>query len=159
MALKTNTLAPDFTLKTKNAEGLHDITLSSFQGKSNVVLLFFPGAFTGPCTEEMCEVSSGLAEYKDLNAQVFGISCDTAFSQEVFAQQNNIAFPLLSDYAHKVTELYDVVLEDLAGLGPASKRAAFVIDKEGKIQYSEETPSPLEFPSFDQIIETLKSLD
>ncbi len=158
MALQTNTAAPDFTLKTKDADGLRDITLSSFKGSNNVVLLFFPAAFTGVCTDEMCDVSGGLGAYTALNAEVIGISCDSPFAQEAWAKQNNIGITLLSDYGHKICELYGVVLPDLAGLGPACKRAAFVIDKSGIIKYSEETPTPLELPSFDQITATLESL-
>lgn len=156
MALAVGTAAPDFTLKTKNAEGLHEVTLSNHKGSDNVVLLWFPAAFTGVCTKEFCDLSGGLHNLP--GAKVYGISCDSAFAQEGWAKAENITVTLLSDYAHSVTEAYDVVLPDLAGLGPASKRAAFVIDKEGIIRYSEETPTPLELPNFGAIAEILASL-
>lgn len=158
MALQTGVQAPDFTLKTKTAEGLVDVKLSDNFGKKNTVLLFFPGAFTGVCTQELCDVSSGLGAYQELEAEVYGISCDSAFAQEAWAKANGIGVTLLSDYAHKVVAAYDVVLPDLVGLGPSSKRAAFVIDKAGVIRYSEETPTPLEMPSFDKVKETLAGL-
>lgn len=158
MALSKGTPAPDFTLKTKTADGLADVSLSSHQGQSHVVLLFFPAAFTGVCTQEMCDVTSGLGAYEGLGAVVYGVSADSAFAQEAWAKQAAIGIPLLSDYTHKVIEAYDVVLPDLVGLGPGSKRAAFVIDKSGVIQYSEETPTPLELPNFAAIQETLKTL-
>lgn len=156
MALAVGTAAPDFTLKTKNAEGLHEVTLSNHKGNDNVVLLWFPAAFTGVCTKEFCDLSGGMHNLP--GAKVYGISCDTAFAQEGWAKAENISVTLLSDYAHKVTEAYDVVLPDLAGLGPASKRAAFVIDKEGIIRYSEETPTPGDLPDFTAIVEVLKTL-
>jgi len=156
MALAVGSAAPDFTLKTKNAEGLHDVTLSAHNGKDNVVLLWFPAAFTGVCTQEFCDLSGGVHNLP--GAQVYGISCDTAFAQEGWAKSAGISVTLLSDFAHSVTEAYDVVLPDLAGLGPASKRAAFVIDKEGIIRYSEETPTPGDLPNFAAIVEVLQSL-
>lgn len=158
MALATGTEAPDFTLKTKTANGLGDFSLSARRGSKNVVLLFFPAAFTGVCTQEMCDVTAGLNKYADLEAEVVGISCDTPFALDAWARQNHIAIPLLSDYQHAVTRAYDVELPDLVGLGPASKRAAFVIDRNGIIRYAEETPTPLELPDFEKIHATLQSL-
>lgn len=156
MALPVGTSAPDFTLKSKTAEGLIDVTLSSHIGKDAVVLLWFPAAFTGVCTKEFCDLSGGIHHLP--GAVVYGISCDTAFAQEAWAKSSGITVTLLSDYAHKVTEAYDVVLPDLAGLGPASKRAAFVIDQAGVIRYSEETPTPGDLPDFTAIAQVLKSL-
>jgi peroxiredoxin len=156
MALAVGTAAPDFTLRTKNAEGLHDVTLSSHQGSDNVVLLWFPAAFTGVCTKEFCDLSGGVHNLP--GAKVYGISCDSAFAQEGWAKAENLSVTLLSDYQHKTTEDYDVVLPDLAGLGPASKRAAFVIDKAGIIRYSEVTPTPGDLPNFPAIIEVLQTL-
>lgn len=156
MALPIGTSAPDFTLKSKTAEGLTDVTLSSHKGKDAVVLLWFPAAFTGVCTKEFCDLSGGIHDLP--GAVVYGISCDTAFAQEAWAKSSGITVTLVSDYGHKVTEAYDVVLPDLAGLGPASKRAAFVIDKAGVIRYSEETPTPGDLPDFAAIAQVLKSL-
>jgi len=158
MALPIGTKAPDFSLKTKTADGLADVKLSDRLGKSNIVLLFFPAAFTGVCTTEMCDVSAGLTAYKQLNAEVIGISVDTPFAQEAWAKQENIGFTLASDLNKKVIQSYDVLLEDLAGIGSSAKRAAFVIDKEGVIQYSEATPTPKDLPDFDAVKAALEKL-
>lgn len=158
MALSVGSQAPDFTLKTMTAEGLQDVSLSSGSGKRNTVLLFFPAAFTGVCTQEMCDASSGLGGWQQLDADVYGISGDTPFALNAWAQKSGISITLLSDYQKETIKAYDVLLPDLAGLGPASKRAAFVIDKQGVIRHAEVTPTPLEVPSFTAIEEALKSL-
>ncbi|MCX7801260.1 MAG: redoxin domain-containing protein [Fimbriimonadales bacterium] len=158
MPLSPGTPAPDFTLKTMTADGLKDVTLSSVRGSKNVVLLFFPAAFTGVCTQELCDVSSGFSAYADLDAEVYGISPDTPFAQDAWAKQNGITVTLLSDYQKEVAKAYDVLLPDLIGLGPGSARAAFVIDKQGVIRYAEQTPSPLELPNFEAVRQTLASL-
>ncbi len=147
MALSVGSKAPDFTLKSKTAEGLRDVTLSANFGKKNTVLLFFPAAFTGVCTDEMCSVTGGLGEYTDLNADVIAVSVDSPFAQEAWAQQKGIGITLASDLNKNVTKAYDVLLEDLVGIGSAAKRAAFVIDKNGVVQYSEATPTPKELPN------------
>lgn len=158
MALSVGTKAPDFTLRTMTAEGLADVTLSENFGKKNTVLLFFPAAFTGVCTEQLCDASGGLGDYAAADAVVYGISADTPFAQAEWAKLNRIEVPLLSDYQKDVIRAYDVVLPDLVGLGMGSQRAAFVIDKEGVVRYSEQTPSPLEKPDAGKVLETLKSL-
>jgi peroxiredoxin len=151
MALAVGTNAPDFTLKTKTADGLKDVKLSDNFGKQPVVLLFFPLAFTGVCTQEMCDVSGGISAYADLGATVYGISVDSPFAQEAWAKANNITVPLLSDLNKTTTKAYDVVFPNLAGVGDTSARAAFVIGKDGVIKYSEQTPTPKDLPSFDKI--------
>ena len=158
MALSVGTKAPDFSLKSKNATGLVDIRLSDQLGKKNVVLLFFPAAFTGVCTQEMCDISAGMNAWRDLDATVIGISVDTPFSQEAWAQKENISFPLASDLNKNVIKAYDVVLEDLVGIGTAAKRAVFLIDKNGVIQYAEQTPTPKELPDFDAVKAKLAEL-
>lgn len=158
MAIPTGSKAPDFTLKTKTAEGLQDIKLADNIGHRNTVLLFFPLAFTGVCTKEMCDISGGLKAYTDLNAQVIALSVDSPFAQEAWAQKENITIPLASDLNKEVAKAYDVLLPDLVGIGAASARAAFVIDREGIVRYSEQTPTPLELPSFDLIKATLAQL-
>lgn len=157
MALANGTSAPDFCLKTKTVDGVKEIKLSDNFGKNNTVLLFFPLAFTGVCTKEMCEVSAGLNTYQTLNATVYGISVDSPFSQEAWAQKEKITIPLLSDLNKKTAEAYGVLLPDLAGLGSVSARAAFVIDKTGKIRHSEQTPTPKELPNFEAIKKALES--
>lgn len=157
MAISTGSVAPDFTLKTKTENGLEDITLSSFFGKENVVLLFFPAAFTGVCTQEMCDVSNGLHSMP--NAKVIGISTDTPFAQEAWAKANKIGVTLLSDFGRKVSASYDVLWENFAGTGgDSSYRAAFVIDKGGVIQYSEVTENPGVMPNFEAIQSTLAKI-
>lgn len=151
MALAVGTNAPDFTLKTKTADGLKDIKLSDHFGKQQVVLLFFPLAYTGVCTQEMCDISNGLSGYANLGAAVYGISVDSPFTHEAWAKANKITVPLLSDLNKTVTKAYDVVFPNLAGVGDTSARAAFVIGKDGVIKYSEQTPTPKDLPSFEKV--------
>lgn len=151
MALSTGTTAPDFTLKTKNADGLQDVSLSANLGRQQTVLLFFPLAFTSVCTDELCGVSNGLREYASLGAAVYGISVDSPFAQEAFAQANGLQFPLLSDFNKEVSKAYDVQYEDLLGLKGVAKRSAFVISKDGVIVYSESSDNPKQLPDFDKI--------
>jgi len=158
MALSTGTKAPEFTLKTIGSEGLTDYSLSSNLGKKNTVLLFFPLAFTGVCTQELCDVTAGLAKYESLNAAVVGVSVDSPFAQEAWAKKENIGIPLASDLNKETAKAYGVLLPDLIGLGSVSARAAFVIDKEGVIRHSEQTPTPKELPDFNKIAEVLAAL-
>ncbi|MGA4643276.1 redoxin domain-containing protein [Limisphaera sp. 4302-co] len=158
MALPVGSKAPDFTLKTKTPSGLQDVTLSNNFGKRNTVLLFFPLAFTGVCTKEMCDVTAGLNAYRELNADVIAISVDSPFAQEAWAQKEKIGITLASDLNKTVARAYDVLLDDLLGLGSVSARAAFVIDKEGIIRYSEQTPTPKELPNFEAIKQVLARL-
>jgi peroxiredoxin len=151
MALAIGTKAPDFTLKTKNAEGLHDLTLSDNFGKKKTLLLFFPLAFTSVCMDEMCSVNTGLQAYKDLNAEVYGISVDSPFSQEKMASIDKLQFPLLSDFNKEVSAAYDVLYADLLGFKGVAKRSAFVINEAGDIIYSESSEDPHDLPNFDAI--------
>jgi glutaredoxin-dependent peroxiredoxin len=157
MALAAGNSAPDFTLKTKSSEGVADVKLSANFGKKNTVLLFFPLAFTGVCTQEMCDISSELNAYKKMDAEVYGVSVDSPFAQEAWAKQSHISVTLLSDLNKEVAKAYDVLLPDLMGLGSVSARAAFVINKDGVIIHSEQTPSPKELPNFEKIQQVLKS--
>ena len=158
MPLSVGTKAPDFTLKSKQASGLVDVKLSNNFGKKNTVLLFFPLAFTGVCTQEMCDVTAGLNAYSSVNADVIGISVDSPFAQEAWATKEKIGITLASDLNKKTAEAYGTLLADLIGLGAVSARAAFVVDKNGVIQYSEQTPTPKELPNFNAIKETLSKL-
>jgi peroxiredoxin len=158
MAISVGTQAPDFTLKSKNSSGLTDVKLSSNFGSKNTVILFFPLAFTGVCTTEMCDVTAGLSQYSQLNAQVIGVSVDSPFAQEAWAQKEKIGITLASDLNKKTAEAYGVLLPDLIGLGAVSARAAFVVDKKGVIQYSEQTPTPKDLPNFNAIRDTLAKL-
>src|SRR5512135_2877965 len=109
MAIPVGAKAPDFTLKSKQASGLVDVKLSDNFGKKNTVLLFFPAAFTGVCTQEMCDISAGLNAYTGLNADVIGISVDTPFAQEAWAQKEKITITLASDLNKDVIKKYQVV--------------------------------------------------
>ncbi len=150
MALPIGSKAPDFTLKSMTADGLTDIKLSDNGGKTTL-LLFFPAAFTSVCTQEMCDMTSGLEAYEKRNARVIAVSVDTPFAQNAWAQKEGIRIPLASDLNKDVAKAYGVLLEDLVGIGSAAKRAAFVIDRDGTIQYSEETPTPKDLPNFGAI--------
>ena len=158
MPLAAGTKAPDFTLKSKDPNGLKDVTLSANFGKKNTVLLFFPLAFTGVCTQEMCDVTQGLGSYSDLDAEIIAVSVDSPFAQEAWAQSKGIKLTLASDLNKKTAEAYGVLLPDLVGIGATAARAAFVIDKNGVIQYSEQTPTPKDLPNFDAIKQKLGSL-
>jgi len=155
MTLPVGTTAPDFTLKTKTPEGLIDITLSSFKGDSSVVLLFFPFAFTGVCTEETCSVRDDLASYENLQAKVFGISVDSPFAQEAMAIKENLNFPLLSDFNKNISTEYGVLYEDFIGFHGVSKRSAFVVSKEGEILFAWSSDDPKQLPDFDAIKKVL----
>ncbi|MEO0794599.1 MAG: redoxin domain-containing protein [Verrucomicrobiota bacterium] len=151
MALSTGTTAPDFTLKTKNADGLADVTLSANFGSKKTVLLFFPLAFTSVCQEEMCTMSGQLDEYAGLDAVVYGLSVDSPFAQEGWAQANQISVTLLSDFNKEVATAYDVIYEDLLGFKGVAKRSAFVIDADGKIAYAWSSDDPHDLPPFDEV--------
>jgi peroxiredoxin len=158
MPISVGSKAPDFTLKSKQASGLVDVKLSNNFGKKNTVLLFFPAAFTSVCTQEMCDISAGLNSYSSLNADVIGISVDTPSSQEAWAQKEKINITLASDLNKEVARKYEVVFPMLAGIGDTAARAAFVIDKTGIVQYSEQTPTPKDLPNFGKVKEALVKL-
>ena len=149
MPLSVGTNAPVFTLKSKNASGLADVTLPA-PGKTTVIL-FFPLVFTGVCTDEMCSVSQGLEAYSSAGAEVIAISIDNPFAQEAWAKTNSIGLTIVSDLNKEATNAYDVLFRGIAGIGDSSARAAFVVDKAGVIQYAEQTPTPKDLPNFDAI--------
>jgi peroxiredoxin len=151
MALQIDTKAPDFVLKTKDANGLSDVRLSDNFGKSKTVLLFFPLAFTSVCTTELCSVRDTLAAYETLGAKVYGISVDSPFTLEVFAKQEGLNFPLLSDFNREASEAYDVLFPELVTLKGVAKRAAFVIGEDGTILFSSSSDDPKVLPDFSAI--------
>ncbi len=146
MALSVGTEAPLFTLKHKTTSGMIDVSLADNIGQDIVVLMFVPGAFTGVCTDQFCRLSNGTEEI--VGAVVFGITVDSAYCQAAWAKEEKITFKLISDFTHSVTQAYDVVLPSLSGMGPASQRAVFVINKEGTITYTEVTASTLDMIDF-----------
>src|SRR3989440_4812588 len=163
MALAVGTKAPDFSLPTKTAEGPKQIKLSDNFGKTNTLLLFFPMAFTGTCTTEMCSLSPEVPNYSAMNTVVYGISGDNPFAQEAWAKKENITVPLLSDYEHKIAKDYGVVYDSFLpqinlGMGGVPKRSAFIIDKNGVIQYAESNDDAKQLPNFDKIKAKLAEL-
>jgi peroxiredoxin len=163
MPLSVGTKAPDFTLSTKTADVPKQIKLSDNFGKKNTLLLFFPMAFTGTCTTEMCDTTKELSNYSGMNTVVYGISGDNPFAQEAWAQQEKINVTLLSDYEHKIARDYGVVYDSFLpernlGMGGVSKRAAFVIDKNGVIQHVDVREDARELPDFEKIKAKLTKL-
>jgi len=165
MSIEVGSKAPNFSLKSINGSGekddfgLSNVSLSDNNGQKNTVILFFPLAFTGVCTQELCDVSSGLSAYNDLNADVIAISVDSPFAQGQWAEKENIGITLASDLNKQTARDYGVLLDDLIGVGSVSARAAFVVDKEGTVQYAEQTETPKDLPNFDAIKEMLTKLN
>lgn len=155
MPLSVGSTAPDFTLKRKVDGKLIDVNLAQELSQGPVVLLFVPAAFTSVCTAQLCD--TGLDEIRSAN--LFGISVDSPFAQEAWARSAGVRIPLLSDFQHQVTKAYDVVLPDLVGIGPASQRAVFVIDKDGIIRHAEQTASPRDLPNMAAVEEVLAGLN
>ena len=139
MSVQVGQEAPDFTLKDTETQ---DVALSSFRGQKNVVLLFVPFAFTGVCTNELCSVRDNLGTYGQLDAEVLGISVDSPFAQKQWKEKENLNFTLVSDFNRGVSKAYGAQFDDLMGFSGVAKRAAFVIDKAGKVQYAEVLESP-----------------
>lgn len=158
MPIAVGSAAPDFKLKSKNSTGLVDVQLSANFGKKNTVILFFPLAFTGVCTQELCDITAGLSQYSGLNAEVVGISVDSPFAQEAWATQHKIGITLVSDLNKETTKAYDVLFPGLAGIGDTSARAAFVVGKDGKIAYAEQTATPKDLPNFAAVKDVLAQL-
>ena len=148
MPIAVGSKAPDFTLKSKTADGLKDVKLSDNFGKKQTVLLFFPLAFTGVCTQEMCDMTAGLGAYEKLGADVIAISVDSPFAQEAWATANKIKLTIVSDLNKETTKAYGVLFPGLAGIGDTSARAAFVIGKDGVVKYAEQTVTPKDLPNF-----------
>lgn len=148
--------APDFTLRDNEK---NKVTLSEHRGK-NILLLFYPLAFTSTCTKELCMVRDHLTFYNHLNTQVYGISVDSLFAQDKFRKEQGINFPLLSDFNKVASRAYDTIYEhwfnDMDGV---SKRSAFVIDKEGIVRYAEVLENASDIPDFDAINNCLESLN
>jgi len=155
MAVQVGDKAPDFTLKNTKME---DVRLAD-QRHHNVVLLFVPLAFTSVCTAELCEVSAGLNAYKELDALVFGISVDSPFSLQAWAEKEGITIPLLSDFNKEVSAAYGAQYDDLLGLRGVAKRSAFVIDKEGVVRFASVSEDPKVVPDFEAIRACLEALN
>lgn len=154
MALQVGSQAPDFALKSNK---MADVKLSELRG-SKVLLLFVPLAFTGVCTKEFCGMRDALKDYEGLDCKVFGISTDSPFALDAWAQKEGYQFPLLSDYNKTVARDYETLYDDLMGFKGVCKRSAYVVDREGKIRYSSVSEDARVVPNFDEIKACLKQL-
>ncbi|MEE9115966.1 MAG: redoxin domain-containing protein [Thermoplasmata archaeon] len=156
MTAEVEDKAPDFELLDVDR---NKRTLSEFSG-SNLVIAFYPGAFTSVCTQEMCALRDSIARFNEMNATVVGISVNDPFSNKAFSDQNQLNFPLLSDYARKTVTDYDVALEDFAGMNgyTAAKRSVFIVDGEGRIRYRWVSEDPAVEPNYDDIAEKLRDV-
>lgn len=148
--------APEFTLYDTDK---NKITLQDYKGK-NVLLLFFPLAFTSTCTAELCNVRDNIALYNSANATVFGISVDSVFTLKKFKEEQGLNFALLSDFNKAASKAYKVLYDIFPALEMegVSKRAAFVIDTDGIVRYAEVCAKPSDLPNFDKINATLEGL-
>jgi len=156
MSVKTGDKAPVFSLYNTDKEL---VTLESFHGK-NVVLVFFPMAFTKVCTAELCSMRDNMNVYERLNSEILGISVDSLFTLGKFKAEQNLNFPLLSDFNKEISRAYGALYEEFVfGMKGVSKRAAFIIDKEGAIRYAEVLESAGDLPNFEAIQETLSKLN
>lgn len=156
MAVRVGDKAPDFALVDVDKKNR---SLSEFLGKKTV-LAFFPGAFTGVCTKEMCTFRDSMSRFNELNAQVVGISVDAPFSNKAFAAQNNLQFPILSDYSRSAVKAYDIVLDNFSGLAgyASAKRSVFVLDKGGVVRYAWVSDIPGVEPNYDEVSKALSSI-
>ena len=156
MAAEVGQAAPEFTLYDTDRKQRR---LSEFKGK-NVVLAFFPGAFTGVCTTEACALRDRTDQFSSLNAQIVGVSVDPPFSQKVWVEQNNVKYPFLSDFSRQVVNQYGIALQNLAGMEGyvAAKRAVFVLDKGGVVRYKWVAPTPGVEPNYDEVRQAVAQL-
>jgi len=155
MSLEIGQKAPDFKLYSSDKQ---EVALSDFSGK-NVIILFFPMAFTGTCTAELCSMRDDIASYNNLDAQVLGISVDSLFTLDKFKSDQNLNFPLLSDFNKDVSATYGSLYDTFVfGMKGVSKRSAFVVDKNGVIQYAEVLEKASDIPNFIAIKEVLSKL-
>ena len=154
MAATVGSKAPDFTLMNENRE---PVTLSSQKGHP-VVLAFFPAAFSGVCTKELCTFRDSMAKLNSAKAQVYGISVDTFFTLAAFKKDQKLNFPLLSDFNKDVIQAYGAFNPDMIGLKGIAKRATFVIDKDGVVRHAEVLDDARNEPNYDKVFETLSTL-
>ena len=154
MSATVGSKAPDFTLMNENRE---PVTLSSQKGHP-VVLAFFPAAFSGVCTKELCTFRDSMAKLNNAKAQVYGISVDTFFTLAAFKKDQNLNFPLLSDFNKEVIQAYGAFNPDMIGLKGIAKRSTFVIDKDGVIRHAEVLDDTRNEPNYDKVFDTLAKL-
>jgi peroxiredoxin len=155
MSIQIGQLAPNFTLYDTDKK---EVSLKDFEGK-NLLILFFPQAFTGVCTTELCAIRDNLAVYNNLQSEVIAISVDSVFTLNRFKEDQKLNFSLLSDFNKEVSKSYGAIYDEFVlGMKGVSKRAAFVVDSKGVIQYAEVLESAGDLPDFESIKETLSSL-
>lgn len=154
MSVDVGTKAPDFTLMNQERQA---VTLSGLKGKP-VVLAFFPAAFSGVCQKELCTFRDSMGALNQANAQVFGISTDTFFALKAFQDQQALNFSLLSDYNKDVIRAYGVFNEDMIGLKGISKRAVFVIDKDGVVRHREVLEDARNEPDYGKVLAAVAAL-
>ncbi|RYU90162.1 redoxin domain-containing protein [Mucilaginibacter terrigena] len=153
MSVQTGQAAPQFTLTSSD---LKDVSLVDFKGKK-IVVHFFPLAFTGVCTTQLCTMRDSFGYYDGLNAQILGISVDSPFTLAKFKEENSYQFPLLSDFNKDVSSAYGALYAEFAfGMKGVSKRAAFVIDEDQNIIYAEVLDNAGDLPDFDAIAQKVK---
>lgn len=155
MSLSTGDPAPDFALPRR--PGQPPVRLSDFRGRK-VVLLFVPLAFSSVCTRELCGVRDDYAAYRELDAEVLGVSVDSPFALQAWAEQQGIPFSLLSDFNKSTSRAYGALYDDYYGLQGVSKRAAFVVDREGRLAYSQVLEDSGDLPDLAAIRSTLAQL-
>ena len=154
MSVEVGSKAPDFTLMNQERQ---PVTLGELKGKP-VVLAFFPAAFSGVCQQELCTIRDSVDALNEAHAQVFGISTDTFFALKAFQEQQQLNFPLLSDYNKQVIRDYGVFNEDMIGLKGIAKRAVFVIDKDGVVRYREVLEDARNEPNYQAVLTSLAAL-
>ena len=154
MSVDVGSKAPDFTLLNQDRQ---PVTLSQQKGRP-VVLAFFPAAFSSVCEKELCTFRDSMGQLGKANAQVFGISVDTFFALKAFSDQQKLTFPLLSDFNKQVIRDYGVFNEDMIGLKGISKRAVFVLDKDGVVRHSEVLEDARNEPNYQQVFDSLATL-
>lgn len=156
MTINIGDKAPNFTLRDSDKA---EVSLEEFRGK-NVVLLFFPLAFTGVCTDELCTMRDDIATYEGLDAKILAVSVDSLFVLEKYKAEQNYNFPLLSDFNKVVSRAYGALYEDFVlDMKGVSKRSAFVIDKEGIIRYAEVLEDAGSLPNFSAVKAALTQLN
>lgn len=154
MSIQIGTKAPSFNLKDTDG---NEVSLQSLQTK-NVVVLFFPLAFTGVCTKELCMIRDTMKDYENLDANVVAISVDSFFTLNEFKKRENYNFPLLSDFNKEAATAYGAIYEDFFGYNGVAKRSAFVVDKKGMIRYAEVLDVAKDLPNFEALRQTLTDI-
>lgn len=156
MSITVGQVAPEFSLRDTDK---NKVTLSELKGKP-VLLLFFPQAFTGVCTKELCSVRDSLTFYNGVDAAVYGISVDSVFSLGKFKEEQQLNFPLLSDFNKEASRAFECIYENwILEMNGVSKRSAFIIDKAGVVQYAEVLENAGDVPNFEAIQTCLKQLN